>query len=131
MKNTINRLCTSLSTTLFVVSCCELAWQFLLHANAPTLQLFVMLFAAALGSFIGINPQVSNRMINGVYWPLNRARWLVITAGTAIGGMLGFFLTIGFPLGLFTFFGIMGGSLIALALVMRVDQLLNSDVDES
>jgi len=131
MKDTINRLCTSLSTTLFVLSCCELAWQFLLHANAPTLQLFVMLFAAALGSFIGINPQVSNRMINGIQGPLNRARWLVIAAGIAIGGLLGFFLTIGFPLSLFTFFGILLGSLIALVPVMRVDQLLNSGIDES
>jgi hypothetical protein len=131
LKDTINRICTGLSTALLVLTGFELVWQILLHANAPTLQLCVMLLAATFGGATGINPQVSDRVIKGVNWPLSRARWLVIAAGIAIGGMLGFLLTIGFPLSLFTFFGILVGSLIALALVTRVDQMYHSGIDES
>ena len=123
MRNTIYRTCTGLSTALIVLTFCELAWQLLFQGHAPALQLFVMLLAAALGSVIGISPLVSARIINGVDWPLNRARWLVIGVWIASGGLLGFLLTIGFALSIFTFFGVLVGSLIALALVMCVDQL--------
>jgi len=123
MRNTIYRTCTGLSTALLALTFCELAWQLLFQAHAPALQLFVMLLAAALGSVTGISPLVSARIINGVDWPLNRARWLVIGVWIASGGLLGFLLTIGFALSIFTFFGVLVGSLIALALVMCVDQL--------
>ena len=123
MRNTIYRTCTGLSTALLALTFCEVVWQSLFYGHVPALQLFVMLLVAALGGVIGINPLVSARIINGVNWPLNRARWLVIVVWVALGGLLGFLLTIGFALSPFTFFGILVGSLIALALVICVDQL--------
>jgi serine/threonine protein kinase len=122
-RDTLNRTCTGLSIALLAVSFSELVWQLLMHANAPVLQLFVMLLAAALGSAAGVNQRVSDRMIDGVYWSLGRARWLIFAAGVAIGGILGAMLTIGFALSPFTFFGILVGSAIGLALVTRIDQL--------
>ncbi|HYT34044.1 MAG TPA: hypothetical protein VEL69_03345, partial [Ktedonobacteraceae bacterium] len=122
-RDTLNRICTGLSIALLAVSFSELVWQLLLHANAPVLQLFVMLLAAALGSAAGVNQQVSDRMIDGVYWSLGLARWLIIAAGVVIGGILGAMLAIGFALSPFTFFGILCGSAIGLALVTRIDQL--------
>ncbi|HEY6411782.1 MAG TPA: hypothetical protein VIY29_30355, partial [Ktedonobacteraceae bacterium] len=123
MRDTLNRLCTSLSTALLAVSSCEVLWQLVFHANAPALELFVMLLAAALGSVAGINPQVSDKIINVIYWAMGRARWLVFAAGVVIGGMLGGLLAVGFAPSLFTFLGILVGSAIGLALVMRVDQI--------
>lgn len=123
MRHTLYRTCTGLSTALFALAAVELTWQLLFHAHAPAPQLFVMLLVAAVGSAIGIQPLVSARIINAVDWPLNRARWLVIIVWVAAGALLGSLLTAGFALSLFTFSGILVGSLIALALVMCVDQL--------
>lgn len=130
LGDTINRMCTGVSTAFLALSFCELAWQLLFHTHAPTLQLFVMLLVAVFGSVLGINPQVSDRIISGTFWSLERARWLIIVAATMFGGILGFLLSVGFTQGIFTFFGILIGSLIALALVMRVDRLIYNSDDE-
>jgi serine/threonine protein kinase len=122
--DTINRMCTGISTAFLALSFCELIWQLLFHAHAPTLQFFVMLLVAVFGGVFGINARVSDGIINGTFWLVARARWLIIVAAIMFGGILGFLLSVGFPLGIFTFFGIMTGSLIALTLVMRVDRLL-------
>ncbi|HCP75180.1 MAG TPA: hypothetical protein DIU08_11125, partial [Ktedonobacter sp.] len=122
--DTINRLCTGISTAFLALSFCELIWQLLFHAHAPTLQFFVMLLVAVFGGVLGINARVSDGIINGTFWLVERARWLIIVAAIMFGGILGFLLSVGFPLGIFTFFGILTGSLIALTLVMRVDRLL-------
>lgn len=122
-SDTINRLCTGMSTAFAALSLCELAWQFLFHANAPTPRLFVMLLVAAIASVLGITMQVSDRIIYGVHRALQSARWPVMVALIALGGILGYFLTIGFALDFFTFFGILAGGIVATALVTRVDQI--------
>jgi serine/threonine protein kinase len=122
-SDTINRLCTGISTAFAAISICELVWQFLFHMNAPTPQLFVMLLVAAFGSVFGISMQVSDRIIYSVHRALQSARWLVMVALIMLGGILGFFLTVGFALDFFTFVGILAGGAVATALVTRVDQI--------
>ena len=122
-SDTINRLCTGMCTAFAALSLCELAWQFLFHANAPTPQLFVMLLVAAFGSVLGINTQVSDRIIYVVRRALQGAHWLVMVALIVLGGILGFFLSVGFALDFFTFLGIVVGGGIATLLVTRVEQI--------
>ncbi len=51
------------------------------------------------------------------------ARWLVVVALIVLGGILGYFLTVGFPLDFFTIIGILAGGLVATLLVTRVNQI--------
>jgi len=118
-SDTINRFCTGTSTAFAALSLCELGWQFLFHANAPILQLFVMLLVAAFGSVLGINAQVSNRIISTMHRALQVARWLVVVALIVLGGILGYFLTVGFTLDFFTIIGILAGGAVATLLVTR------------
>ena len=122
-SDTINRFCTGTSTAFAALSLCELGWQFLFHANAPIPQLFVMLLVAAFGSVLGINAQVSDRIISTMHRALQVARCLVVVALIVLGGILGYFLTVGFPLDFFTIIGILAGGLVATLLVTRVNQI--------
>jgi len=122
-SDTMNRFCTGISTAFAALSLGELGWQFLFHANAPILQLFVMLLVAAFGSVLGINARVSDRIISTMHRALQVARWLVVVALIVLGGILGYFLTVGFPLDFFTIIGILAGGLVATLLVTRVNQI--------
>jgi hypothetical protein len=55
---------------------------------------------------------------------LEYVRKLVIAALVVFGGILGFVLTIGFPITLFTFLSILAGCAIAAILVLWGDHLL-------
>ena len=78
---------------------------------------------AAFGSVLGINTQVSDKIIYVVHRALRGARWLVMVALIVLGGILGFFLSVGFALDFFTFLGIVVGGGIATLLVTRGEQI--------
>jgi hypothetical protein len=124
LRDILNRLSTGSSTALIALGLSDFVWQSLFHANAPALQLFVMLLVVALGASVGTHAELSERMLTGVIWAMGRVRWLVISVAVVIGGILGFMLTVGFDVSCFTPFGILAGSAVAAALVMRVDQLM-------
>ena len=124
LRGILNRLCTGASTALIALGLSDFVWQAAFHANVPALQLFVMLLVVALGAAVGTHAELSERMLTGVIWAMGRVRWLVISIAVVIGGILGFMLTVGFDVSCFTPFGILAGSAVAAALVMRVDQLM-------
>jgi len=123
-QDIISRLCTGLSTTLLVLGAVEFVWQSFMRLNAPLLHLLVMLLVAAIGGTVGTQPAVSEQVIERVTLALEYARGLVVAAAVALGGIVGFVLTIGFPLTLFTPLGILAGCAIAMALVLWGDHLL-------
>ncbi len=124
-RETLNRLCAGLSSVLAVVGIVEFVWQTMLQVNVPGLQLFVLLLFATVAAYFGITPTVSNRIVSSVSWGIRRRCLRQITIGgtLVIGGVLGFFLTAGFGIGLFTFLAVIFGMLVMLALALRVDSL--------
>jgi len=122
--DTINRLCTGLSLALSTIGLSELIWQSLVHIDASVLQFFTMLCVTAIGATIGTNLTVSERILDGVFWAMNRIHHLVIGAAVVVGGGLGFVLTVGFAFGLFIPLAVLLGIGVALALVLRVDYLI-------
>ena len=123
-QDIISRLCTGLSTALVVLGAVELVWQYFIRLNAPPLQLLVMLLVAAIGATVGTQSEVSDQVMERVTLAMEYVRWLAIAGAVVVGSVLGFALTIGFPLSLFTPLAILAGCGIALALVMWGDHLL-------
>jgi hypothetical protein len=123
-QDIISRICTGLSTTLLVLGAVELVWQYFMRLNAPLLQLLVMLLVAAIGGTVGTQPMVSAQVMERLTLTLEYVRKLVIAALVVFGGILGFVLTIGFPITLFTFLSILAGCAIAAILVLWGDHLL-------
>ncbi|HLJ36275.1 MAG TPA: hypothetical protein VKU38_21635, partial [Ktedonobacteraceae bacterium] len=125
----LNRLCTGLSSVLAVLGVVELAWQTTLQVNAPELQMFVLLLFAAVAAYFGISPTVSNRILSSVRWGIRRRslRQLTMGATLVVGGILGFFLTSGFAISLFTLLAVVLGMLVMGALAWRVDSLIKQN----
>ncbi|MHB8599117.1 MAG: serine/threonine-protein kinase [Ktedonobacteraceae bacterium] len=129
-RETLNRLCAGLSSVLAVLGVVEFVWQTMLQVNVPGLQLIVLLLFATVAAYFGITPGVSNRILSSVSWGIRRRslRQLTIGGTLVIGGVLGFFLTAGFGVGLFTFLAVISGMLVMLALALRVDSLFKRHV---
>lgn len=123
-KETLNRMCTSLSTSLVLLGLCEAGWQNLFGPSAPELHLFTMLLITSLAATVGSLPKVSSSLINSAIWGMTHLRWLMISLAVVIGGSLGFALTNGLAAGCFTPFGIALGIGVSVVLVLRVDRLL-------
>jgi len=129
-REVLNRFCTGLSSVLTVLGIVELAWESTLQVNAPGLQLFVLLLFAAVAAYFGISPNVSNRILSAVRWGIRRRglRQLTIGGTLVAGGILGFFLTASFGIGLFTVLAVVFGMLVMVALALRVDSLIKQNV---
>jgi hypothetical protein len=123
-RETVNRVCTSLSTALALLGLGEVGWQNLIGLSAPELHLVTMLLLTALAATVGSLPRISGMLINGAIWGMRHARWLMIALAMILGGTLGFALTNGLSSGCFTPFGVLLGIGVGVLLVLRVDRLL-------
>jgi serine/threonine protein kinase len=120
----LDRLCTGLGASLIALGLGEVLWQTLLQTTLPPLQVFVMLLLAAIGATIGTYPVLSRKMFSWLMLGLNFVQWLAIAAAIGAGGLLGYCLTLGFPLSPFTLIGIVPGMVVAAVLVLRADYRL-------
>jgi serine/threonine protein kinase len=127
-RETLNRFCTGLSSTLVVLGIAELAWQSTFRTNAPELQLFVLLLSSALAAYFGISATVSNRILASVLWGMGHMRRVTIAGSLVAGGILGFLLTSGFGISLFTLGSLLFGMLVMVALVLWVDRPVRQKV---
>lgn len=123
-KETINRVCTSLSVSLVLLGLGESAWQNLIGQNTPELHFLTMLLLTSLAATIGALPRISSMLLNGATWGMSHLRWVMISLAVIVGGSLGFTLTNGLAAGCFTPFGILLGIGVGVLLVLRVDRLL-------
>jgi hypothetical protein len=123
-RDTINRICTGLVTSLALLGLGEVTWQSL-SLSAPPLQLFVMLLLTAAGATIGTSSRVSNQIIKSGTWLMTRLPWVMYSAAVILGGSLGFALTSGFSYGCFAPFGALLGVGIGVSLVLRIRRLIS------
>lgn len=123
-RETVNRICTSLSFALVTLGVCEAGWLNLFGQGSPELHFLAMLLITALAATIGALPRVSNAIIRGAIWGMSHVRWLMIASAMVLGGGLGFALTDGLAAGCFTPFGVLLGIGVGAILVLRVDRLL-------
>ncbi|HXX78123.1 MAG TPA: hypothetical protein VEI53_06520, partial [Ktedonobacteraceae bacterium] len=125
MREIISRACTGLVSALVILGIGDVLWQNILGGGtAPPFHLVLMILITAAGATIGTLPAVSNRMINIGMWMMQHMRWVMIVLAVIIGGGLGFALTSGFAFGCFTPFGILLGVGVGVALVLRLNRLL-------
>jgi serine/threonine protein kinase len=125
-RDTINRACTGLVTSLAILGLGELTWQ-TLSLSAPPLQLFVMLLFTATGATIGTAPRVSAQIIKSCTWLMTRLPWVMYSLAVVLGGSLGFSLTSGFSYGCFAPFGALLGVGIGVSLVLRIRRLISTN----
>jgi hypothetical protein len=123
-RGIISRACTGLGTALVALGLSEAIWQSLFGGAAPQLQLVVMLLMTAAGATIGTAPRVSDRLLRVGTWAMRHMRWVMIGLAVLVGGGLGYALTSGIALGVFTIFGVVLGSGLAVVLVLRIDRLI-------
>ena len=123
-RGIISRACTGLCTALVALGLSEAIWQNLFGGAAPQLQLVVVLLMTAAGATIGTAPRVSDWMLKAGMWAMQHMRRLMIGLAVLVGGGLGYALTSGIALGFFTLFGVLLGSGVAVALVLRIDRLI-------
>ncbi len=123
-RETINRICTGLVTSLVLLGVSETGWQNLFGLGAPPIHLLTLVLITALAATVGSLPKVSDTMLNGAKWGMGHARWLMIVLAMLFGGVLGFALTSGLSSGCFTPFGVLLGIGVGGLLVLRVDRLL-------
>ncbi len=120
----INRLYTGLGMTLVALGVAEPLWTLFLHQIAPPLQLFLMLLIAALTATAGTNTFVSEKISKRCLLIMEYMHRPVIIVAVILGGILGFTLTLGFPLSSFTLVAVAIGIGIATALMLLFDYLL-------
>jgi hypothetical protein len=82
----------------------------------------VLLLCSALAAYSGISATVSNRVLAGVLWGTGHMRRVTIAGSLVAGGILGFLLTAGFGISLFTLCSLLFGMLVMVALVLWVDR---------
>lgn len=124
VRDLVNCACTGMGSALLSLTLLQGLWLLLLHVHLPLLELVAMLLSSAGGAAVGTNLFISDYMIYGVSWTLIHMRVPIIITAALLGGSLGFFLTLTFALSCFSLFGALFGAAVALALVMRVDQLM-------
>jgi hypothetical protein len=111
-----------------VLGIAELAWQSTFSANASGLHLFVLLLCSALAAYFGISATVSDRILTSVLWGMGHMRQVTIAGSMVAGGILGFLLTSGFGISLFTLCSLLFGMLVMVALVLWVDRPIRQNV---
>jgi hypothetical protein len=102
----------------------SLAWSFVFHVALSPVQLVLELVIAALTASFSVSPWASNYIINALLWTLTRVRSLFMAFVVVVGGALGYLLTMGILFSWFTLFGIVVGVAVAVALVLRIDHLV-------
>jgi hypothetical protein len=118
------RACTGMGSALAVLSLVRLIWQISLHDGFPALQLIVMLLVTSVGATFGSHPLVSEYILNGAIWALTNMRGFVTACAMIVGALLGYLLTTVTALSCFTPFGVIIGIGVALALLLRVEQVI-------
>jgi serine/threonine protein kinase len=126
MRETLNRLCTGMVSTLPALALLNII--ILRLPLLPQVYLVLMLLAAAASASVGITRTISDRIIDGIVWMLQNfnRRYSIIGMGV-VGCLLGYFLTVGFALSPFTLVGIVLGAGVALALGGQVNSLLKTN----
>lgn len=124
LREIINRMCSSLMIALLAAGLSESIWQNLsLPQNAP-LQMFMILFAIALGATIGIQARVSLQLFRIITWAMRRLRMVMIALAVVIGGALGFGLTMGFAFSWLVPVCLLLGIAVTVGLVLRAEYLM-------
>lgn len=123
-KETLNRICTSLTTGLLVLGVCESIWQNSIGSGLPELHFFIMLLVTSTAATIGASARVSSAILKSASWGMRHQRWVMIALAMFVGGGVGFALTNGLAAGCFTPFGVLLGVGVGIILVLRVDRLL-------
>ena len=121
------RAFTSLGCTLIGVSVVEALWQFAVHAPLASLHLLLLLVVAALSAAFGAHGPPCAAIIaalSRVHAAVGRTGWLAVLLLVPVGGALGYLLTFGFALSVFSAFGILVGVGIAVGLMEVVDLLI-------
>ncbi|WP_255552978.1 serine/threonine-protein kinase [Ktedonobacter sp. SOSP1-85] len=126
LQDILNRLCTGMSATLLALAVLKLFWQLLAQITPGSVQMIFMLATAAIAAIVGTDKRMSNMVIEWMTWALTSVRQLVIGLLIAIGGMLGFLLTIEYDLGWFTIAGMLVGMLVASSLLWRVHYIVKT-----
>lgn len=123
----INRACTGMGAALLIEALIDQLWQLALKHALPSIQMLTLLIIVALGASVGSYPIISDYILRGVSWSLNRLRGLVQAVALIVGAALGFLLTTQIAFSLLTPLSILFGSGIILALVTRVKYLLRQN----
>jgi serine/threonine protein kinase len=122
----IDRGCIGMGGVLSAIALGNLVWQLVLHAMLPSVQLVLLLVIAALSASLTVGPWASNSMINGILWIMARMRSLFMAFIVVLGGALGFVLALGIPFDWSTPLGILVGVAVAVALVLRMDHVMQN-----
>lgn len=120
----LNRACTSLYTAFLFVGLGQALWQNLIQSNLPVLQLFIMFLLAAFGATLGALPKPSLQILKWTTWLMSRWHKVMRVVIVVVGGLLGYALVSGLTLSFFTPIGVLLGIAVALALLLRVQQLM-------
>ncbi|MDQ6662095.1 MAG: hypothetical protein M3Z24_14165, partial [Chloroflexota bacterium] len=123
----LDRLCTGMISALLGVGVAQLLWQDIIHFASSPLQLFFILLVGAIGAVLGISPQISDEIVEGVLWAMRRFRIAVMVIVGFIGAGFGLILALSAALSWLTFLSILICTGIALALVFRVDWILKQN----
>ena len=121
------RAFTSLGCALAGVAIVEALWQFAVHAPLRPLQLLLLLVVAALSAAFGAHGPPCAAIIaalSRVYAAVGRISWLAMLLLAPVGAALGYLLTFGFPLSVFSALGIFVGMAIDMGLMWVVALLL-------
>jgi hypothetical protein len=121
---TIDRFCIGMASVLATLALESLAWSFVFHVALSPVQLVLELVIAALTASFSVSPWASNYIINALLWTMTRVRSLFMAFVVVVGGALGYLLTMGILFSWFTLFGIVVGVAVAVALVLRIDHLV-------
>jgi hypothetical protein len=127
LPDSINRACTGMTGAFLGLVAFRLLLHFLLSTKLAVLQLVILLLLTALGATVGTTDTISEYINYGVSWPMSRMYWPAIIALIALGGVLGFGLTLGLGVGWPTAVGIVTGLAVSNALVWRVDYLMRQN----
>jgi serine/threonine protein kinase len=128
MKEKLNRFCTGMASVLPVLALLNIILLIFKLPIPPQAYLVLMLLAAATSATVGIAHTISDRIIDGIVWMLLNLNWRYSIIGlSAVGGILGYLLTVGFALSPFTLIGTVLGVGVGLALGEQVKSLLKTN----
>ncbi|HLZ56361.1 MAG TPA: bifunctional serine/threonine protein kinase/MFS transporter [Ktedonosporobacter sp.] len=129
-REMLNYLCTGMGVTLLSLALVKFGWQLVRIPALPPWQLIIMLLVAAAGATVGTTPIIGDYIIYGTSWALAQMRRVAMFGAGILGGLLGYLLTLGPPLSLFTPFGVLAGIGVAVALAWQVDRLMQQQQNQ-
>ena len=115
-----------MGSVLSAIALGNLIWQVVFHGALPRLQFVLLLIIAALSATLTVGPWASNYMINSILWILARMRSFFMAFIVVLGGTVGFLLTLGIPFDWSRPLGILVGAVVAVALVLRMDHIMQN-----